>query len=288
MAGGREPVPRPARRHRVVAPRGLSYDAAWLVSTMRRMPSCHDTVEWNPRSLRRVTSSGSDGMALRVGLHHRVLAHEVADQRAPVFDGHVLVAAPVHDRRRHRRRREQVGERADDVDEVQRRVERRCVGVHADRDVALDHHHLERLPSEGVAVGDAEARDHRRHVEPGRGVLHERLRRDLADRVRLVPGGAVAVAERRDSASGVCPCDSYTPAVEHWKNASIPTHRSMRSATPSTLAAKSASQSLLRATAKFKHVVEVVGHFVEVGLAEVDAHRGGTRGLELLPRLRVR
>ena len=37
-----------------------------------------------------------------------------------------------------------------------------------------------------------------------------------------------------------------------------------------------------------QHVVEVVGHFVEVGRAEIDAHRGGTRGLELRARLRVR
>ena len=87
-----------------------------------------------------------------VDLDHGLLADEVADQRAPIFDGDVLVAAPVHDGRRHRRRREQVWERTHDVDEVQRRVERRCVGMHADRDVALDHHHLERLPPEVVAV----------------------------------------------------------------------------------------------------------------------------------------
>ena len=74
-----------------------SYDAACVVSTRRRMPSCHDTVEWKPRSFSRVTSSGKRRDRVLVGLHHRLLADEVADQRAPVFDGHVLVATPVHD-----------------------------------------------------------------------------------------------------------------------------------------------------------------------------------------------
>ena len=60
---------------------------------------------------------------------------------------------------------------------------------------ALHHHQLERLPAEVVAVGDAEARDDGAHVESGRGVLHDGLGRDLADRVRLETGRPVAVTQ---------------------------------------------------------------------------------------------
>src|SRR6476619_4662113 len=109
------------------------------------MPSRQVTEEWKPRSLSLPTSRMSGGTLASVNSNFTGLS--ISSPMRPHHSSTLTTSSPP-----------QLTTFAGV--EVERVVLRRRVGVHRDRHAVLEHHHVEERPPEGVAVGNAEARDH--------------------------------------------------------------------------------------------------------------------------------
>src|SRR5262249_38264837 len=132
-----------------------------------------------------------------IGLDERGLRpHKRSQVARPLLDRHHVLAAPVHNRRWHRRGRQQRRNGAEDIVLVDRVVRRGLVRVHGNR---LSCEHLLEMhprPAAVVAVRNVQPRNHRRKVPLARRVACHGFGRDLVDRVRRYDRHhAVAVAQ---------------------------------------------------------------------------------------------
>ena len=202
--------------------------------------------------LREVHHPAVDGVLGR--LEPRLDAGQPGQVRAPLLDAHRVAPAPVHRGGRHRGRGQQAGHHGGDVVGVQRVVDAGRVAV--DRDgVAREHHvQVDGGPAAVVAVRDGQAGDRRRQPVALRRPARRALGPDLADAVRAQERPhAVVVAERAALVEAHGGRPACTPrSDEQWRKARAPRWCSMREARPPRLAARSASQSFVLATAKFR------------------------------------
>ena len=219
-------------------------------ATIRRKPSRHGTVVCPTSSCIRVRSRQTLASDCSLGALRASTPVSSPDVSAPLLDAHSLVAAPVDDRRRHRRHLEQLGTIATMSSEW---IGWNCSAhpLYGDLLAGLASSRVGTSASRPVAVRHVEPRDRRRQVPPLGAVTRGGLGADLGDRVRRQVVVAVAVAERRVLSRMRCGRRAgRRRSLLQCRKARASAYRSISNAVPPTLPSRSTPHFWLFTTAK--------------------------------------